>query len=89
MQEHKLAGRKNPPPRPLSMIIKVKPQPKKAKMDSASLEEPQDTIKSSNSDTEKPLDGVLTPKGDAEESCSEVAKPSLVSYTDESEDDDT
>lgn len=89
IQEHKIAGRKHPPARPLSMIIKVKPQPKKAKLDSASLEEPQDTTKTSNSDTEKSLDGVSTTKGDAEESYSKVAKPGLVSYTDESEDDDS
>ncbi|KAJ6679996.1 NEFA-INTERACTING NUCLEAR PROTEIN NIP30 [Salix purpurea] len=37
--EQKSAGRKNPPARSLSMIIKVKPQAKKAKMDQGKVEE--------------------------------------------------
>ncbi|XP_057964823.1 uncharacterized protein LOC131155598 [Malania oleifera] len=83
VQEQKLAGRKHPMARPPpGMIIKVKPQAKKAKLDLPSLEEPQpsDRVKTQAVETEKP-------NGNSNES-HDVAKTGLVSYSDESEDDD-
>ncbi|KAF7152985.1 hypothetical protein RHSIM_Rhsim01G0080900 [Rhododendron simsii] len=50
VQEKRLVGRKNPPARPSGMIIKVKPQAKKAKIDMGNL----DSVKSANGDADKP-----------------------------------
>ncbi|OVA16635.1 NEFA-interacting nuclear protein NIP30 [Macleaya cordata] len=77
VQEAKPLRRKNPPPNPLGgLIIKVKPQAKKAKTDDTSSGNPSDTVKTSNGDTTKshsPDKGVLG---------------GLVSYSDESEEED-
>ncbi|CAK7348534.1 unnamed protein product [Dovyalis caffra] len=79
--EQKSVGRKNPPARPLSMIIKVKPQAKKAKMDQGNVEEHLEIGKTPDVYIEKSSDTVKVPSND-------VAKTGLVSYSDESEDDD-
>lgn len=75
LQEKKATGKKNPPSRPLNMIVKVKPQVKKARIDQDGVEESSETTKTSpdsngNSDKSK-----------------NVAMSSLVSYSDESEED--
>ena len=43
MQDKKssVGGKKNPPPRPLGMVIKVMPQPKKAKVETTDCKEPE------------------------------------------------
>ncbi|KAH8488967.1 hypothetical protein H0E87_024559 [Populus deltoides] len=79
--EQKSIGRKNPAARPLSMIIKVKPQAKKAKMDQGNVEEHLEIGKTPDVNMEKSSDTVKVPSND-------VAKTGLVSYSDESEDDD-
>ncbi|KAK9281773.1 hypothetical protein L1049_004679 [Liquidambar formosana] len=86
VEEQKLIGRKNPPARPVGMIIKVKPQAKKPKIDLASSEEPSEKIKTPNVDSEIPSDVLKTPNGGSKQS-HDVTKTGLVSYSDESEDD--
>ncbi|XVF22191.1 hypothetical protein REPUB_Repub12eG0152600 [Reevesia pubescens] len=83
-QENKSAGRKNPAARPLGMIIKVKPQAKKAKIDQE--KELPNTMKVPDAYTVKTPKSVNTPNGDTNKSL-DVAKTGLVSYSDESEDD--
>ncbi|KAJ0053295.1 hypothetical protein Pint_00766 [Pistacia integerrima] len=87
VQEQKPTGRKNPPTRPLGMIIKVKPQAKKAKIDHGSVEEHSDMVKKPDVNTEKSPDPMKTSNGDTANS-NDVAKTCLVTYSDESEDDD-
>ncbi|XP_031284475.1 PSME3-interacting protein-like [Pistacia vera] len=87
VQEQKPTGRKNPPTRPLGMIIKVKPQAKKAKIDHGSVEEHSDMVKKPVVNAEKSPDPVKTSNGDTANS-NDVAKTCLVTYSDESEDDD-
>ncbi|KAF8401216.1 hypothetical protein HHK36_012145 [Tetracentron sinense] len=72
-------GRKNLSSRPLGrMIITVKPQAKKAKIDhEANLGETSEPVKTSNGDTDKPPDVIKCALG------------GLVSYSDESEEDDS
>lgn len=78
-QEQKTVGKKNPATRPLGMLIKVKPQAKRAKT------EPEEKLISG---TKAPdVDNVESPKSDPDKSLN-VAKTGLVSYSDESEDDD-
>ncbi|KAA3471458.1 protein FAM192A [Gossypium australe] len=78
-QEQKTVGKKNPATRPLGMLIKVKPQAKRAKT------EPEEKLISG---TKAPdVDNVESPKSDPDVSLN-VAKTGLVSYSDESEDDD-
>ncbi|KAB2068591.1 Uncharacterized protein F383_03615 [Gossypium arboreum] len=78
-QEQKTVGKKNPATRPLGMLIKVKPQAKRAKT------EPEEKLVSG---TKAPdVDNVESPKSDPDKSLN-VAKTGLVSYSDESEDDD-
>lgn len=72
MQEQKTVGKKNPATRPLGMLIKVKPQAKRAKT------EPE----------EKLVSGTKAPDVDDVDKSLNVAKTGLVSYSDESEDDD-
>ncbi|KAJ6873220.1 PSME3-interacting protein [Populus alba x Populus x berolinensis] len=79
--EQKSVGRKNPPARPSSMIIKIKPQAKKAKIDQGNVEEHLEIGKTPDVNMEKSSDTVKVPSND-------VAKTGLVSYSDESEDDD-
>ncbi|EXC24412.1 hypothetical protein L484_003720 [Morus notabilis] len=45
VQEQKVAGKKNPPARPIGMIIKVKPQAKKARLDQGGVEDSSKTKK--------------------------------------------
>lgn len=87
MQEQKSVGKKNLPARPLSMIIKVKPQAKKARIDQGSVDEPSDIVKTPDVNTEKSSDPVEISGTDANDS-NDVSKTGLVSYSDESEDDD-
>ncbi|PPD77354.1 hypothetical protein GOBAR_DD25708 [Gossypium barbadense] len=78
-KEQKTVGKKNPDTRPLGMLIKVKPQAKRAKT------EPEEKLISG---TKAPdVDNVESPKSDPDKSLN-VAKTGLVSYSDESEDDD-
>ncbi|KAI4301590.1 hypothetical protein L6164_034853 [Bauhinia variegata] len=88
-KEEKPAGKKNPASRPLSMIIKVKPQAKKAKVDEGNVEEPSKTG-TREGDNHKPLEPLRSSNGEADKSL-EVAKTGLglVSYSDESDDDDS
>ncbi|XP_050237874.1 uncharacterized protein LOC126687369 [Mercurialis annua] len=85
VQEQKATEKKNPPSRPLSMIIKVKPQAKKAKTEHVYVE--SSDMKKPDVDTEKSSDLVRTPNGGSNV-LHDVAKTGLVSYSDESEDDD-
>ncbi|XP_028052502.1 LOW QUALITY PROTEIN: PSME3-interacting protein, partial [Camellia sinensis] len=87
VQEQKLIGRKNPPARPSSMIIKVKPQAKKAKTDMAKLEESLDVVKPPHVDPEKPLNLVKIPNDGCGQS-HVIGNNALVSYSVESDDDD-
>ncbi|KAJ9171656.1 hypothetical protein P3X46_014988 [Hevea brasiliensis] len=86
VQEQRTVGKKNPPARPLSMIIKVKPQAKKAKTEVGNVE-PSDIVRTPDIDTEKSSDLVKIPNSDAKK-FPNVAKTVPVSYSDESEDDD-
>lgn len=81
MQEpKKLTGKKNPP---LGMIIKVKPQAKKAKVD---VEMPSESLENARTDT-----GIVMPStnGDGDKSRPAVnsSLSGLVSYSDESDDE--
>ncbi|KAK1354421.1 NEFA-interacting nuclear protein NIP30 [Heracleum sosnowskyi] len=76
----KLIGKKNPP---LSMIIKVKPQAKKAKVD---VEKPSESIEIARSDINR-----VTPStdggGDKSRPAVNSSLTGLVSYSDESDDE--
>jgi len=102
MQEPKLIKRKNPPANPLGMIVKIKPQAKKAKMDLVSSVSSLTTAtKASNDDKKQPSSDVdNVSKSETEESQRLTKRPSanadnhepvtiggLVSYSDESDDD--
>ncbi|XP_044503114.1 PSME3-interacting protein isoform X2 [Mangifera indica] len=87
VQEQKSAGRKNAPTRPIGMIIKVKPQSKKAKIDHGSVEEPSDMVKTPDVNTEKSPDPVKISNSDTDKS-NDVAKACLVTYSDESEEEE-
>ncbi|XP_028791419.1 PSME3-interacting protein [Neltuma alba] len=82
-QEERPSGKKNPAPRSLGMIIKVKPQAKKARVDAGNAEAASKvgTDKHESSEPAQPLNG------EAAKSC-EVAQSGLVSYSDESDDND-
>jgi hypothetical protein len=79
-------GKKNPASHPLSMIIKVKPQAKKAKLDEGNTEVSKAGINSVN-DKSKPLEPVQPLNDIADKASEEVAQTGLVSYSDESDDD--
>lgn len=92
VQEPKLIKRKNPPANPLGMIVKIKPQAKKAKMDLVS------SVSSLTTATSSDVDNVST--SETEESQRLTKRPianadnhgpvtigGLVSYSDESDDD--
>ncbi|XVE73536.1 hypothetical protein DITRI_Ditri11bG0126400 [Diplodiscus trichospermus] len=83
-QEQKSAGKRNPVALPISMIIKVKPQAKKAKFDQE--KELPSTMKAPDVDTVETPNHVDTRNGGTRKSL-DVAKTGLVSYSDESEDD--
>ncbi|KAH7578182.1 hypothetical protein JRO89_XS01G0350000 [Xanthoceras sorbifolium] len=85
--EQKSGGRKNPPTRPLGMIVKVKPQPKKAKIDQGSVERPSEMVKKTDIGAEKSPEPMKTSNGDTN-NADDASKIGLVSYSDESEDDD-
>ncbi|KAH0725987.1 hypothetical protein KY290_003934 [Solanum tuberosum] len=102
VQEPKLIKRKNPPANPLGMIVKIKPQAKKAKMDLVSSVSSLTTAtKASNDDKKQPSSDVdNVSKSETEESQRLTKRPSanadnhepvtiggLVSYSDESDDD--
>ncbi|KAG5627732.1 hypothetical protein H5410_012950 [Solanum commersonii] len=102
VQELKLIKRKNPPANPLGMIVKIKPQAKKAKMDLVSSVSSLTTAtKASNDDKKQPSSDVdNVSKSETEESQRLTKRPSvnadnhepvtiggLVSYSDESDDD--
>ena len=79
-QEQNLVGKKNPRSHPLGMIVKVKPQAKKAKMDQTHSAEPLEVVSVSNADN--------TSKSSGSESCGVINNNScLVSYSDESDED--
>ncbi|KAI9099187.1 hypothetical protein K1719_024954 [Acacia pycnantha] len=80
-QEEKPSGKRNPASRPLGMIIKVKAQAKKARVDAGNAEEASKvgTDKHESSELAQSLNG------EAAKSC-EVAISGLVSYSDESDD---
>lgn len=67
------------------MIIKVKPQAKRAKLDQEDAKEPSHTAKVPKVGTEKSLRQRKLPNGDE---VNDVIKTGLVSYSDESEEDD-
>ncbi|XP_010241453.1 PREDICTED: protein FAM192A [Nelumbo nucifera] len=82
VEEHKPLARKNPPARPLGgLIIKVQPQAKKAKADEMSSEKSSDNVKTTNDDTGKSTEIFKGALG--------LGIGGLVSYSDESEDDDS
>ncbi|KAI9180394.1 hypothetical protein LWI28_004388 [Acer negundo] len=83
----KSGGRKNPATRPLGMIVKVKPQPKKAKINELSVEKHSE-VKNTDIDSEKSPEPVKTSNIDDTNKADDVSKIGLVSYSDESEDDD-
>ncbi|KAK9950417.1 hypothetical protein M0R45_005910 [Rubus argutus] len=85
-EQQKSAKKKNPPALPLGMIVKVKPQAKKAKIDQGGIEEATNTVKTPYVDADKTLEVMKTPDGDTDKS-SVVAKIGLVSYSDDSEDE--
>lgn len=85
-EQLKPTGKRNPPAFPLGMIVKVKPQVKKAKTDQGGIGEATSTAKPANVDTDKTLEVTRIPEGDADNS-SAVSKTGLVSYSDDSEDD--
>lgn len=68
------------------MIVKVKPQAKKAKLDHEGGEDPSKTRKSPGVGTEKSLNGLDEHNGVTD--IPSVVKTGLVSYSDESEEDD-
>ncbi|KAL2528960.1 NEFA-interacting nuclear protein NIP30 [Forsythia ovata] len=99
VQDQRSVGRKNPPS--LGIVIKVKPQAKKAKMDHANPEEPLNAANIINGDTLEPSESANLPSIDTKVSVSSaetkngdsnvsgfIPSGGLVSYSDESEDDD-
>ncbi|KAK7397027.1 hypothetical protein VNO78_18192 [Psophocarpus tetragonolobus] len=86
VQEQKSAVKKNPASRPLGMIIKVKPQAKKAKVDEGNTEEISKAGNTPVNDNSESLEPVLSLNGEADKP-REVALTGLVSYSDESDDD--
>ncbi|CAI8615262.1 unnamed protein product [Vicia faba] len=85
-EEKPAAGKKNPASRPLSMIIKVKPQAKKAKVDEGNTKEVAKAGITSVNDKSKPLESVQPLNGITDKS-NEVGLTGLVSYSGESDDD--
>ncbi|KAK7379105.1 hypothetical protein VNO80_04558 [Phaseolus coccineus] len=86
VQEQKSAVKKNPASRPLGMIIKVKPQAKKARLDEGNTEEISKAGNTPLNDKSKSLEPVQSSNGEADKS-REVALTGLVSYSDESDDE--
>ncbi|XP_020213185.1 PSME3-interacting protein [Cajanus cajan] len=86
VQEQKSAGKRNPASRPLGMIIKVKHQAKKAKVDEGNSGEISKAGSTPVNDESKSLESVQSLNGEADKSRG-VALTGLVSYSDESDDD--
>ncbi|XP_027352781.1 PSME3-interacting protein [Abrus precatorius] len=87
LQEEKSGiGKKNPASRPLGMIIKVKPQTKKAKVDEGNAEDSSKAGNTTVNDKSKSLEPVQSLNGQADNS-RELAPTGLVQYSDESDDD--
>ncbi|PON88782.1 FAM192A/Fyv6, N-terminal [Trema orientale] len=86
-QEQKSAGKKIPPARPIGMIIKVKPVAKKAKLDKGGVIEPSNAKNICDVDTEKSSQPTKLPNADTDRT-TDVVKTGLVSYSDDSEEDD-
>ncbi|QHN84944.1 uncharacterized protein DS421_16g533100 [Arachis hypogaea] len=99
-KEEKSAGvKKNPSSRPLSMVIKVKPQAKKAKADEKNAEEVSKAETTLEDDDSEPqakkskIDGANADVSKAETTTeNDLPKPAqslnaLVSYSDESDED--
>lgn len=86
MQEQKSAVKKNPASRPLGMIIKVKPQAKKARLDEGNTEEISKAGNTPLNNKSKSLEPVQSSNSEADKS-REVALTGLVSYSDESDDE--
>ncbi|KZV53357.1 hypothetical protein F511_06499 [Dorcoceras hygrometricum] len=84
VQEKKpVLGRRNTAARPLGMVVKVNPQTKKAKLDSADAEEASTVVRSCNTDTKGTA---RNQDGDIDESRLVSSSSGLVSYSsDESE----
>lgn len=87
IQEQKSIGRKNQPARPLGMIIKVKPQAKKAKLETGTSEQPSEVVKIHAVDAEKSSETLKKSNSNTSKS-QDVGISGLVSYSDESEEDD-
>ncbi|ESW35238.1 hypothetical protein PHAVU_001G218100 [Phaseolus vulgaris] len=86
VQEQKSAVKKNPASRPLGMIIKVKPQAKKARLDEGNTEEISKAGNTPLNNKSKSLEPVQSSNSEADKS-REVALTGLVSYSDESDDE--
>ncbi|XP_062084668.1 uncharacterized protein LOC133790861 isoform X1 [Humulus lupulus] len=88
VQEQKVVRKKNPHPQPLGVTIKVKPQAKKAKLDQEGvIEPPSNSTNVYNDDTERESQPANLPYRDTDKT-NAVVKTALVSYSDESEEDD-
>ena len=87
LQEQKPIGKRNPATRPFKAIIKVKPQPKKAKATEKEEKEIPGNGKPASHIDQASLDSV---KGNVTGKTTEGLQTglALVSYSDESEDDD-
>lgn len=87
MQEQKPTGKRNPATRPFNAIIKVKPQPKKAKATEKEEKETPGNGKPASQVDQTSLDSA---KGNVTGKTTESLQTGLglVSYSDESEDDD-
>ncbi|KAL8527117.1 hypothetical protein ACS0TY_005114 [Phlomoides rotata] len=89
--KNSVIGKKNPPSRPLGMVIKVMPQAKKAKVETDPEHTPS-VAKTGNGSEEKELGRTTKVDSVPEEKSTDpsrsVAFSGLVSYSDESEDDD-
>ncbi|GMY17166.1 protein FAM192A [Fagus crenata] len=93
IQEQRSVGRKSLPARPLGMIIKVMPQAKKAKLEPPTSEQPSVVVKIPGDiekipgDTEKSSEPAIKSNNNTNK-FQDVGISGLVSYSDESEEDD-
>ncbi|CAM8962649.1 unnamed protein product [Rhodiola kirilowii] len=87
-REHNPAAKKNTHPRPVNVIIKVKPQAKKPKIDDPpnAQEQPSESTKALEINAQEPQGNEETPNGKID-SFNDATKLGLVSYSDESDDD--
>ncbi|OIV95337.1 hypothetical protein TanjilG_07493 [Lupinus angustifolius] len=87
VKEEKSVGKKNPASLPLGMMIKVKPRAKKAKVDEGYAEEVSKAGTAPDNLIRKSLEPVQS-LNDEDDKSREVASTGLVSYSDESDDND-